>query len=340
MQFPDDLTSCYNQIKTAMISSVSSETGGDCLADYTGGTKTMAVALAIAALDLNWRLSVVRGERTDLIKTKNGTEMSQGVPTSQFLLERGLTRAAELFDLGEYDAAESIARSLPSQLDIEASQVARVQRMFTLSRGFAAWDRFEHDKALTLLEPQAKLVAKHVRSLKELLGYSKGCGYEKVWDLLKNAERRAQQGRYDDAVLRLYRALEMLAQIRLRKEYQLDTDDIKLDKLPETAQKRFAWQVDQKRERITAGLHDSYCLLHDLNDPAGQIFNNWKNKIMELLNKRNRSILAHGEEPIGKEKWEEADSLVRRFLEEVASAIPINIQWPVFPTWEQVKEQL
>jgi hypothetical protein len=48
-----------------------------------------------------------------------------------------------------------------------------------------------------------------------------GHGYEIVEDLLLNAERRAMQDRYDDAVGRLYRALELLVQIRLLQTYDI-----------------------------------------------------------------------------------------------------------------------
>lgn len=46
-------------------------------------------------------------------------------------------------------------------------------------------------------------------------------GYEQVQDLILNAERRAVQERYDDAVARLYRAVEMVAQVRLQSEWGL-----------------------------------------------------------------------------------------------------------------------
>jgi len=339
IQSPDDLTSSYNEIKEAMVNSTPSITESDRIADYTGGTKTMAVSLAIAALDLNWKLSLVRGERTDLGKTVDGTEVVQLVSTTQFLLQRTVERAIELFDLAQYEAAESILGSLISEISIEEDQMSRVQRLLTLSRGFAAWDRFEHEKALDLLEPRAAQIPLHVRCLKQLLGKSKGSGYEKVWDLLRNAERRAKQGRFDDAVMRLYRALEMFAQIRLRRTYELDTDDIQLEKLSETARQRFDWQLAQERQPITAGFYEAYHLLDDMSDPIGPIFKAWKDKIKNLLTKRNRSILAHGVVPVGNDIWIEANDLARSFLEEIASAEDIRTDWPQFPTSQDIKEQ-
>ena len=69
-----------------------------------------------------------------------------------------------------------------------------------------------------MLEPFARDFVKHKVALERILGRSKkSSGYEKVGDLLRNAERRAAQSRFDDAVARLYRALELFAQLRLRK---------------------------------------------------------------------------------------------------------------------------
>ena len=336
IQFPDELTSCHRQMKEAMLNSAPPGEEYNRIADYTGGTKTMAVSLVIAALDLDWQLSIVRGERTDLVKALNGTEIARLVPTSSLLLERTLNQAARLFNLGQYEAVESILRSFLSEEHTSEQEVTRVQCLLTLSRAFAAWDRFEHAQALPLLEAQARLVPQHVRSLRELLSESKGSGYEKVWDLIENAQRRANQGRYDDAVLRLYRALEMFAQIRLRSQYGISTDDIKLDKLPTQARTAFNWQLAQKRNKITAGFYDAYRLLSDLGDPIGPIYNKWKDNTKELMSKRNRSILAHGEDPVGRGVWEEARALTHDFLGEMAVAIGVRTDWPHFPTWEEV----
>ncbi len=56
-------------------------------------------------------------------------------------------------------------------------------------------------------------------------------------DLLANAKRRARlEQRYDDALVRLYRAIEKRAQMELTK-YNLKADDIKLNLIPEKIKK-------------------------------------------------------------------------------------------------------
>lgn len=63
--------------------------------------------------------------------------------------------------------------------------------------------------------------------------------YEIVEDLLLNAKRRVAQELYDDAVERLYRALELLAQIRL-STYNIKTGDVDIQQLPESLQAKYA----------------------------------------------------------------------------------------------------
>jgi hypothetical protein len=53
----------------------------------------------------------------------------------------------------------------------------------------------------------------------------------KMIDLIANARRRAEEGFYDDAVGRLYRTMEMLAQFELLTKYDQDTSDIDLSKV-------------------------------------------------------------------------------------------------------------
>ena len=53
-------------------------------------------------------------------------------------------------------------------------------------------------------------------------------------DLIANADRRARiEGKYEDAVARLYSALERGAKFRLQRQYAISTEDVKPARLPE-----------------------------------------------------------------------------------------------------------
>ena len=89
-----------------------------------------------------------------------------------------------------------------------------------------------------------------------------------VVDLLNNASRRAEEGKYDDAVARLYRCIELIAQIKLKERFGIDTSDVDLKLIPEEVKDELERKRDEKG-RIKIGLSDSYKLLSAFNDELG-----------------------------------------------------------------------
>jgi hypothetical protein len=90
--------------------------------------------------------------------------------------------------------------------------------------GFDAWDRFAHEAALETLRRRdvAPAMGRWLPRLLVLAGKSRASGYEAVWDVLANAERRLAERRFDDCLARLYRLTEMLAQTRLRVTHRIE----------------------------------------------------------------------------------------------------------------------
>jgi CRISPR-associated protein (TIGR02710 family) len=135
-----------------------------------------------------------------------------------------------------------------------------------------------------------------------------------VQDLLDNARRRAAEHRHDDAVARLYRAIEAIAQIRLRENHGVsDTKAVPLDQLPETL--RQEWTSRARDGAVMLGLRDAYRLLNELGDELGRQFVDCglDDEERSPLVARNASILAHGFAPVGdktyNQLWETACAL-------------------------------
>lgn len=325
---PDDLPNCYTTIRAALLEARKERTDWRTIADYTGGTKTMTAALAIAALELGWELSIVRGNRSDLQKVLDGTEMASLVNTAEVRARQQLDQAEALFNQYAYSSAGQLAENLVRAAPLSPELQREIQRFVTLSRGFDAWDRFDHARAAQILAPYQAEIVPHWKFLKILTGQSKGTGYEPVFDLVRNAERRAARGRYDDAVARLYRALEMLAQIRLKqREPSLDSSDLKLDLLPENVRQAYA----NRQGKIKLGLLEDYDLLNALEDPLGKSFASERGKILATIEKRNASILAHGTQPCNETIYREVHSEILRLLEQGLSALGVRVDSPQFP---------
>ncbi|MEN9265408.1 MAG: TIGR02710 family CRISPR-associated CARF protein [Thermostichales cyanobacterium BF4_bins_65] len=310
---PDDLPGCYRQIGAVM-----ADLGGqEVMADYTGGTKTMSVALALAALEYGAELVLTTGNRTDLIRVKQG-EMTQAVDSAPILVQRALEKEIpNHLEQYNYGAVLVKLRQLV-MLKLPQQQRRRVLELSDLCHGFETWDRFDHVQAFSYLRNylDRKEICKqglflkrviHSRSLLDpeidpSLG-TPGHGFEVIQDLLLNAERRAQQKRYDDALGRIYRALELLAQVRLKQAYAIDTGDLSLDKLPPSLQPAYQAKRNDKG-KIQLGLMQSFHLLSEWNgDPLGEHFGVWRSRIQDTLQLRNYSLLAHGFRPVTEQDY-------------------------------------
>ena len=131
-------------------------------------------------------------------------------------------------------------------------------------------------------------------------------------DLMNNAARRIEEKKFDDATARLYRASELIAQIRLLNEFKLvdenrlkDNSVFHLDKFRLIDTKNISaisyvsnlsdFQ-DPEKKIIRLALHQDYYLLCYLGDELAKEFLEDK-KIQNVLSARNNSILAHGLNP-------------------------------------------
>lgn len=328
---PDTLDICYKTVRAELNALINQYPNCRHIADYTGGTKTMTVALGLAAVESGWELSLVRGARTDLVKVVDGTEMASLANTWEVRIQQRMEEAYTLFNQFAYSSAgellESLLRSSPLNPDSERT----IRNWVGLCRGFDAWDRFDHHRAAQLLAPFQSQVVPQWKLLKILAGQARGNGYEMVFDLVLNAERRASRGRYDDAVARLYRALEMLAQARM-SQLTPPLDSSKLDPalLPESLRAKYEG-IDSGSNLKKLGLRQDYELLADLNDPLGEVFTSMKGRVLDTLDKRNNSILAHGNSPLGQTDYKSMHTHVETLIQNGLVALKVTRNAAQFP---------
>ena len=336
LQDPDVLPQIYTACREALRALEDDFPSARHIADYTGGSKSMGVALALAAIESGWELSLVRGQRPDLVKVANGTEMAGLVGSWEVRARQQMDEARGLFGNFAYASAAALLESLVRQAPLPPRLERTLRDWVTYCRGFDAWDRFDHQRAAQLL---STVPGQGVpwRFLKALTGQTRATGFEAVLDLVRNAERRAARGRFDDAVARLYRAIEMLAQVRLsQRDPPLDSADLDLDMLPESIRPRYERMRELNEFRgwgpeVRLGLMDDYVLLADLDDPLGQVFAPLRQRLREALKGRNHSILAHGGEPLGSPGYEEMRSITLAVLDGGLGTLNVCLAAPQFP---------
>jgi len=328
---PDDLDECYQALMT--VKSKIHETYGDActvIANYTGGTKTMSVALALMGIfNESWQLNINKGPRHDLIKVRIG-DTPVVVDKWRLYGEHQLMIARKAIQQYDYAHAENVLSDvLLHPLDKATS--GQVHDAINACRAFDQWDKFNHESALDLLAGCKAKYPDLIIALKKILGRQRVVsGYELVGDLINNAERHAHRGYFDDAVGRLYRATEMFAQIRLKITHHLDSGEMKLGNLPAEIRPKYQTRV-RENNRLLLGLRDDYALLADLNDPIGTLFESRSRKITDILKKRNDSIFAHGVRPLSDSDYRKVKETLAGFIEESAAANGIEYCVPQMP---------
>lgn len=128
--------------------------------------------------------------------------------------------------------------------------------------------------------------------------------------ILNNARRREDENKFDDAVARLYRSLELIAQIRLSKEYGIDSSNVVIDVLRQNNIDEDYLSEINISDEIKFGLTADYELLAQLNDDLGDFYLENKNQIRNILKFRNNSILAHGFDSCSKKEYDEFSEIV------------------------------
>jgi hypothetical protein len=325
---PDDLNECYEKLLELAETIKEKYDNSQVIANYTGGTKTMSVALALVGImTQQWDLSLNIGPRLDLIKVRSG-DVPVVIDKWRIFCQNQLDLLGGLLDNYHYGfVTPSISEMLLHPLDKSIQDKLIEARV--ICEAFDLWDTFNHREALELLKPYGSRFYPYIINLKRILGMAKATGYELVSDLLNNAQRRASQQHYDDAIARLYRAIELFAQIRLEKEYGYKTDELTLEQLPKHLHEEYKGRI--RDGKLLLGLRDDYDLLSKLGDPFGKNFKQNEGRIIDAIKRRNSSICGHGTTPLKEDDYVFVNERLKGFIMETANEISLNLEMEQLP---------
>ena len=304
----DDLDEAYLAMRKAITKLSRQFPGVQFIADYTGGTKTMTAALVCAALERDdVELQLVAGARPDLVRVRDGTERAMAASVARLRLDRAMAPYLGAWRRFAYhEAAEGLGsiRIAAGNPDLE-----RLGFATSLSRALARWDDFDHGGALALIDTYAGRVASRFPQMLPTLRLLAKANENdarrepaRLFDLWLNAERRAKQGRFDDAVARWYRLMEWTSQWQLRINLGVKTTaDFPRDKLPPNLH-----VAPASDGNIKLGLMNAWQTVnYHLSGPAKVFIDKHEKRLRGLLELRNNSILAHGFEPVKETDWQE-----------------------------------
>lgn len=292
--------------------------------DYTSGTKAMSAALVSAAVETKVGfLSYVYGERGEGGRVKSGTERRNSLSPNKFYSRDFFQKAVDLFNNYRYANCIEILTSH----EFHPEYQKKVDLLLNLAKMFDAWDKFNFSTAfeiarnissndLTDLNLKGKFENDFLPLLVKLK--DRNLSNEKVHDLAENAKRRASESKYDDAIARLYRALEMIGQIEFEKEFHCSTSDVIIENFPEHLRNNLVEKYkDYKDGKIKTPLFCVFEVLSEVGNEIGIMFKNQLEAFKLILSLRNNSILAHGTTALKENDFNEALELVLSLLPEI-----------------------
>jgi CRISPR-associated protein (TIGR02710 family) len=298
--------------------------------DFTSGTKAMAGALTILGslyeVDV---LSYVTGKRSAGIVVK-GTEQLLSVRPYAIVVESRLSQAVTFFNKCQFDGCLIIIDELVKRIP-DPELLSKITPFQNAALAYSAWDKFDHQAAFQSLKEVKFPEFDHNKAfLGKLLSSSDKEPYF-IADLISNAKRRAEiEYKYDDAVARLYRTIELVSQFSLKKYGIGDTGNVPKEKIPP----RLISEWRLKEDKTMIGLKHSYQLLAEMNDPIGAAFLH-DGKLRSLLQKRNMSILAHGLTPVVGENYLQLRDLVVSYAQRAVLNLGDLMSQSTFVNWPQ-----
>lgn len=332
---PDDFNICFEECVKIIENAYTTFPGHNISIDYTGGTKSMSAGLvAAASLIQDIEINLVTGIREDLVKVKEGTSHLHKSKKNLFYLNNYLNKIDHLISHYQYAGAVDLLTNILDEIpDLPPNFEATMSHILQTSKAFDHWDKFRHQAALDILSARSlkKNYLAYFLQLNRIINNTvddKPSGYELVADLIWNARRKAENNLWDDAVARLYRALECYIQVRLFKLYGISTSDIDINIIPNGLYKETLENKRSVGSKIQTGLYESFTLLQALkdNDPCSVLFSKKSSSILNILKIRNQSILAHGFRAINREDYNNfSRTLIDEFIGPLLKAEGIDL---------------
>lgn len=297
--------------------------------DFTSGTKAITGALTIlGSLFEVSSLSYVTGERDAGVVIK-GTERILDIQPLSIIADKRLNEAIALFNRHQYEAVLIMIRAIEKETS-SRKILDRFNELKSCARAYSAWDRFNHQDAMQhLTEVHNEIFNENKRFLNELGKIAEKEPFY-IADLINNAKRRADEGKYDDAIARLYRTIVLLSQYSLKKYGYLDTENVPLNKIPDDLIHKYKLILEKVKVALDLGWH----ILAEKGDSAGLKYVN-DNNIKDSLSKRNKSILAHGLRPLSQDDFTKFLEPVLQYTRMKISRIDQLMAFSSFCKWPE-----
>lgn len=316
--------------------------------ELTGGKKTMSGALAIAAGVLDIDLLYID-------YTNYMPQFRKPYPESTYIhlvgnplklpvdlfSEIEIKRAVTFFNVGKYE----VSRTLFEQAAIRMAHPRVAEICADLSKFYTLWNSFAFqeardlaiplfDRILSFYHQVSSVFQFDIESFKKQMETIKKLGSSDrmflLWNFYFSAERYEQNGQNDIAALLYYRTLESIFDNCLKDKSEMFTSETPDYSLFEMEEESLAANFVSFREKVLKkpinepmglpsplAMFDALCLLGALSHPiAAKVI---PGRVANTARIRNRSIYAHGLNPIDQKSVSEirnlADDTLMAYIE-------------------------
>ena len=322
---PDSIVNCRSTVRS-VIRHVREQLQPQeaLILNATAGTKQMSAGATLAALDEE--IPIIQftiGERIEGV-VKTGTERLEEFDAATFLHERALIEARRLYEAGALNGAAKLLQAWAERFEVcrHARDIADCAH---------AWQRLDFEQARKIAaKSDAPALQRHRSGLTQLAKESHTAIASKAClaELIASADRCASWLDNEDALARLYRAVELGAKLRLASHHHLALPYTreKLERLLPTFARQ--WSDWSPNEALRLGLQELIRLLVALKDDFGiSITQDWR--IRRILETRHQTIYGHGLGHISSDDLQAVQDLIRRVMK--SNPLPEPLAWPEFP---------
>ena len=303
--------------------------------DYTYGTKTMTMSAAMVSMLLGKELIFVTGKRKDGIVIK-GTEEVKDQNLYSIYDEFTLDNIKDSFNAYRFETALSLLSHI-------VDPVINKKAYYKLIKTYSHFDNVNYEEAFRYFdvdlfrEVWPELAEDFANNRLALTNMNKKSEKKKDYYLLasmiNNARRRYEEHKYDDAIARLYRSLELIGQIYLKK-YGLNSSNIDISLLKDrNVSQELIDELEKSRTdgKIKIGLIQDFEVVSQINPTIRDFYAEYGNWMKNIVTFRNSSILAHGMEAKTAEEYEEFKDFLYVLIKVIDEKIFEYIEETKFP---------
>lgn len=317
----ENLQSCYEKAKEAIEALLEKNYREDEIyTDFTFGTKPMAAGLISASIFKQIKSCIyITGSKRDKDSGKviSGTEELTMIEPRLIFDDYNFSDFKKFFNSYQFNSARDALHKISNFFFHDEHEDKRnIYENFL--NAYSYWDKFNYqesqncfykviDKNRTRFissidHDKVALNSDFVKELNNKINSNKKYPKSLIIDIFENSLRREEEGKYDDALIRLYRVVELISQNLLFEEYNFDVSDVTSEnasRLDASMRERYLQTKDKYKNKkvTTTGLSANFEILDYFKCDFIKKYSK-DLKFRNALGKRNCSILTHNTKPI------------------------------------------